>query len=487
MATTNFEERVAAKVHADMTRRYSQEEARQARQATLDVLALLNIDSEATINDPSLVADLMGGLLPTLDQAAQRAATSSFIEAVEAPVDQLDQQLYQTEADRAATGTATDDLATGRARPKRGRSPSPEHDPASRKKANTEKRVAELTEEAEEFTCPISRRLIVEAVSVPSGHRFDREAIERYIEDNGGSAPNPLSRDDWINKGLIFPDFQHATFVGGFVNRVYRETREAANDPEAMQLYKGLHAECVEWTEERKKLSKAKDAQRAAERAERAASAVASGPEPNYSPTSPNYSPTSPSYSPTSPNYSPPSPNYSPTSPNYSPTSPSYSPTSPLYSPPAPAAGGRDSSDPRDPPDSAILIEDSDDDEAGQAAAQPAVHHSALLGCNVRFAHDESSQPIGTVIAIQGPTFTIRPFTGPPIYADVSAVCPAPVKRNEKVKIIKIVSGSGSSGAVTGETGVLKKIDRSHAIVLMDSDLDMKIVPLDACAPIAAK
>jgi hypothetical protein len=476
------------------------DQADNAKAAAVSVLTFLRIESTGSIDDTSLIADSFRTLLR--GEPVQRAATASFIEAVQ------DNRGFISQAEGAA-----------KTQPKRSRSlpdqaPDQAPDPAAsraHKKSKIEKKVEELAKEAYDLSCPITHDLIVDAVSVPSGHRFEREAIEGYIRSKGGDAPHPITRGyNTINQASIFTDFQHAGYVDAFVKRV---TRSAMKHPEA---YTGQHADllakCSTWPEARHAFCEQRDAGRAAERTQSTLTA-ATTTEPQSLPSpatvlTPAYSPTTPAYSPTSPNYDPRSPSYySPTSPYYSPTSPNYSPTSPAYSPMHPAdvphTGTQSTPAPTPQANAAnatngpdfyaniplIEIQDSDDGEAGEAgeADQVPTQSSHIIGCIVAFTHDDTRQRIGRVIARQvagqSTLLTIRSFLGAIIEADYTAVCPAPIKASDTVKILgpdidRNRSYIGQSGVVYGFRGD----SRNNAIVTMDTGAN-RIFAEGACAP----
>ncbi len=49
------------------------------------------------------------------------------------------------------------------------------------------------------MTCPITQELMRDPVKTPSGHLFERSAIERWIDRNG---TNPMTRDQLRKEDL---------------------------------------------------------------------------------------------------------------------------------------------------------------------------------------------------------------------------------------------------------------------------------------------
>ena len=466
---SDFARFVSTGVYRSVLNACDAHKATQAEQAAQTLLAVLGITTHGTVTfDLGLATDAFASMLRCASAAA--AATEAFIDAVH---------------------------SAPRQRPKRGRPERSERSersepeaPSSHKKAKTktEKKVEDLTYEAEGLMCPISHSLIVDAVRV-NGHLFERKSIESHIQSHGVSAMHPITRVDRITQGSIFTDFGHAGLVESLFKRV---AKGAAKHPEA---YADLQAMAVAWTKEREQLAVERAA--AAEKTRTAAMPIRSGPEPMpyYSPTSPAYSPTSPNYSPTSPNYSPTSPAYSPTSPVYSPTSPNYSPTSPAYSPMRPApTNATSSTNGANGPDlyadiPLVEIEDSDDEQASGAngangapsgsnlaSGSDAFAAFALMGCVVSVKDYEPNRRAGLVIEKQGDDITLLTHDGIYIHTRQEHIEPAPVKIDDMVKVI--------SGPLAHKTGRLLVSNDTDGFVKLAATNEIKQVPLAACAPL---
>ena len=456
---SDFARFVSTGVYRSVLNACDAHKATQAEQAAQTLLAVLGITTHGTVTfDLGLVTDAFASMLRCASAAA--AATEAFIDAVHSAPRQRPKRVRPERSESSERSERSDPEA-----------------PSSHKKAKTktERKVQELTDEAEDLImCPISRSPIVDAVRV-NGHLFERKSIESHIQSRGGSAMHPITRVDKITQESIFTDFGHASLVESFFKRV---AKRAAKHTEA---YAELQAMAVAWTKDREQLAVERGTER--ERAK-------STPEPM-----PYYSPTSPAYSPTSPNYSPTSPNYSPTSPAYSPLGPAAAPRTSAPAPTnAPNTANGASGRPTQRPDlyadiPLIEIEDSDDEQASgangangapsesnRASGSDAFAAFALMGCVVSFKDYEPNRRAGLVIEKRGADITLLAPTGNPVHTQQEHIQPAPVQINDTVKVI--------SGPLAHKTGRLLGITGTDGFVDLAATNEIKRVPLAACAPL---
>ena len=498
MSFAQFAKDVIHTAHSSMLITRCSRTADKFRQAAEFAFSLLGpkvarLDSDSLPLISSVFEEAMG-------QADLNLATETFIKTFE---EISTASTHPSRRSRSRSRSPSPRRALDRSR-SRSRSPSPRRTPApgalcaresaeSDETARTKQRVEKLTKKSEDLKCLIGQCLIVHAVISPSGHHYDEGTISRFFDHcrrNGRQTCDPITRKP-LNRCDLVRDWKLTKKVEDFVAKV---TKEAAEDqsPNAQEQWAPLLDMCTEWHDER---AKNPQSAKPAERAERAERPVVT---PAYSPTSPHYrSPTSPDYNPISPSYSPTSPNYDPRSPihNYhndrEPPSPAHSP---LYSPTPPAYTGAQQ-------DSAIVVEDSDDEQPSESNGTSAAHGTsaasgtseadrreaeaaeaaeadfALLGCIVSDTRDPGSRL--AVIRKDGAEITLFSlFNSAIVRAQEEHIQPAPVSIGGMVKII--------SGPLAHKTGrlIARSITGDLLISLAAGSSEISSVPPSACAPL---
>ncbi len=317
--------------------------------------------------------------------------------------------------------------------------------------------------------CPITHDIPRAAVLSPQGIAYDWPAILHLCTMKLAEGQRPIwpSTRTGIDPTRITPGLMVADLVTQLTAQV---ARRAAKElvPEARAVWDSFLDELATWAREDTKALQTRPAQLAELTARFSQSARDRDRDRslNYSPTEPNYWPVPDPLSP-GPSYSP---SHSPTSPGYS-SHPGHTTqrTAEPDGPEGPAETQRTAST-AEPARTERTAEPASTVEPERLARY------AVLGYDVTLGAIANGQCIGKAVSWADGFVTIDPHVPgmPPTIAYQDLVQPFLAPKKGRTMIIE--------GPLAGQTGQVLGIDGDDAIVMMDHNLDIKLVKYSLCA-----